>query len=45
MNVSLLKETMLISEFEFYLKFVVLLVILRTYWVMCYIYVCMYVCI
>ena len=39
MNVSLLKETMLINEVEFFLKFVVLLVTLRTYWVMCYEYI------
>ena len=30
MNVSLLKETMLMNEVEFFLKIVVLLVILRT---------------
>ena len=36
--VSLLKETMLVSKVEFCLKVVVLLVILRTYWVMCYVW-------
>ena len=36
MNVSLLKETMLMNKGEFCLKVVFLLVILRTYWVMCY---------
>ena len=37
MNVSLLKNTMLINEVEFFLKVVVLLVILRTNWVMWYV--------
>ena len=36
MDVLLLKETMLMNKVEFYLKVVVLLVTLRTYWVMCY---------
>ena len=31
MNVLLLKETMLINEVEFHVKFVVLLLMLRTY--------------
>ena len=35
MNVSLLKETMLINEVDVCLK-IVLLVTLQTYWVMCY---------
>ena len=37
MNVSVLKEIILMNEVEFWLKIVVLFVILRTYWVMCYI--------
>ena len=36
MNESLLKETTLMNEAKFGLKVMDLLVIIRTYWVMCY---------